>query len=191
MKTTQDRFNTCKRAGLSLALVASLTQAAGSTTAVAKGTDNRTPYVPAILTVGDTNRVHFHAYAIGAQVYTWVVNPTNGALSSWVLLAPDAILFDADGNIVGRHYAGPTWESNSGSKVVGMRVQGVMVDPTAIPWLLLAKKSTSGNGIFADVTYVQRVNTFEGLPPSTRGTTAGQIARVAYTAEYYFYRESN
>src|SRR5262245_1279864 len=189
MKTIQGRFITCRRA-CAMAL-ASLVLAVVLMSSIAQGTDNRAPNVPATLTVGDTNKVHFHAYAIGAQVYTWVVNPTNDTLSSWVLLAPDAILLDADGNIVGRHYAGPTWESNSGSKVVGMRVQGVTVNTNAIPWLLLAKKSTDGNGIFADVTYVQRVNTFEGLPPSTRGTTAGQIARVGYTAEYYFYRRSN
>src|SRR5262249_40270909 len=149
MKTTQNRFNTCKQAGA----LAALALAGILTAATAKGTDNRAPDVPPTLTAGDTNKVHFHAYAIGAQVYHWVVNPTNDALSSWVLLAPDAVLLDADGNVVGRHYAGPTWESNSGSKVVGTRVQAVTVDTNAIPWLLLVKKSTEGNGIFADVTY--------------------------------------
>src|SRR5206468_943717 len=44
-------------------------------------------------------------------------------------------------------------------------------------------------GIFARTTYVQRVNTVGGRAPGTAGTAAGQVARVPYTAEYYFYRE--
>lgn len=56
----------------------------------------------------------FHAYAIGVQIYRW-----NG--TSWDLVAPDATLYAESGYYgkVARHYGGPTWESNSGSKVVG------------------------------------------------------------------------
>ena len=46
-----------------------------------------------------------------------------------------------------------------------------------------------GPGIFARTTYIQRVNTVGGRAPSTAGTSNGQIVRVPYTAEYYFYRE--
>src|SRR5262245_38157172 len=55
-----------------------------------------------------------HVFAVGAQIYRW-----NG--TSWIFVAPDAKLYsDAGQNgLVGTHYAGPTWESNSGSKVVG------------------------------------------------------------------------
>ena len=35
---------------------------------------------------------------------------------------------------------------------------------------------------------LQPVNTLGGNAPSNTGTTDGQIARVPYTAEYYFYR---
>jgi hypothetical protein len=38
---------------------------------------------------------------------------------------------------VGIHYAGPTWESHSGGKVIASRLEGCTPDPTAIPWLLL------------------------------------------------------
>jgi len=149
------------------------------------GNDNRSPDVPAAIQVpGGTNKVHFHAYAEGVQIYVW-----NG--SSWVFQAPEAVLFadvGAHGEI-GIHYAGPTWESESGSKVVGARVAGVTVDTTAIPWLLLKATSTQGPGIFKRTTYIQRVNTVGGLAPAAAGTFAGQEARVPYTAEYFFYRE--
>jgi hypothetical protein len=150
------------------------------------GIDARAPELPnvcASITVPEGNKVCFHAYAIGAQIYRW-----NG--SAWVFVAPAAVLYanaDHDGE-VGTHYAGPTWESNSGSKVVGLRVAGCTPDVTAIPWLLLQAVSTEGPGIFHRVTYVQRVRTVGGLAPSARGAAAGDEAQVPYTAEYFFYR---
>ena len=150
--------------------------------------DDRTPDVPGILQVLPGNQVAFHVYAQGVQIYT-----CNG--TGWVFKEPDATLFaDEGGNgAVGKHYAGPTWESNSGSKVVGARLQGVTVDPTAIPWLLLNAVSHDGNGIFDSVTYIQRVNTTGGKAPSTGcdASNPGAEVRVPYTAEYYFYRRTN
>lgn len=133
--------------------------------------------------VPEGNKVAFHVYATGVQVYKW-----NGA--SWDFVAPVATL-SASANYhgeVGIHYAGPTWESNSGSKVVAKRVDGCSPDPTAIPWLLLEAVSTTGPGIFSSVTYIQRVNTTGGLPPAAPGSSVGAIEQVPYTAEYYFYR---
>jgi hypothetical protein len=126
--------------------------------------------------------VVFHGYAIGVQIYKW--NGTN-----WVFVAPSAILYGDPGynGQVAIHYAGPTWESNSGSKVVGVRKTACTPDATAIPWLKLAAGSNSGHGVFSDVTFVQRLNTVGGIAPSTPGTAVGQIANVAYTAEYFFY----
>jgi hypothetical protein len=128
--------------------------------------------------------VSLRVYAVGVQIYRW-----NGA--SWDFVAPVANLY-ADANYrkeVGFHYAGPTWESNDGSKVVAARLAGCSPDPaTAIPWLLLQSVSTEGFGIFRKVTYVQRVNTIGGLAPATPGAFIGAEARVPYTTEYYFYR---
>lgn len=138
------------------------------------------------LRVEEGNKVAFHVYALGVQVYRW-----DGA--SWVFVAPVANLF-ADDNYrgqVGVHYAGPTWESNSGSKVIARRTQSCTPDSTAIPWLLLETVSNDGPGIFSSVTYVQRVNTTGGLAPSSPGAFAGAEAKVPYTAEYYFYRAEN
>ena len=126
----------------------------------------------------------FHAYAIGVQIYRW-----NGA--SWVLLAPAATLY-ADSDYrgkVGTHYGGPTWESNSGSFVTGSRSAACPSDGVSIAWLLLKKVSSDGPGIFARVSYIQRLNTVGGLAPSAPGSTIGDEAKIPYTAEYYFYRE--
>src|SRR5262245_58684280 len=78
------------------------------------------------------NEVAFHAYAVGVQIYRW-----DG--SKWAFSRPEAVLFaDAGYNdLIGIHYAGPTWESISGSTVVGSVQQRCTPDPDAIPWLLL------------------------------------------------------
>jgi hypothetical protein len=128
-------------------------------------------------------KVVSRVYARGVQIYKW-----NGA--SWDFVAPAADLF-ADANYqskVGVHYGGPTWESTSGSKVIGSRLAGCAPDPTAIPWLLLKAISTSGPGLFHKVTHIQRVNTAGGLAPSTPGAAIDEVAEVPYTTEYYFYR---
>ncbi|MCX6924726.1 MAG: DUF3455 domain-containing protein [Verrucomicrobia bacterium] len=107
---------------------------------------------------------------------------------------PHAVLF-GDGEdettekqpIVGIHFAGPTWESNDGSKVAGTALASVRVDHDAIPWLLLKVASSSG-AFFANATYVQRLATVGGVAPTLPGTTAGEEVSVPYIAEYYFYR---
>ena len=134
----------------------------------------------------------FHVYAKGVQIYRW-----NGA--SWVFVAPEATLFAARSpqrdaeyhGDVGIHYAGPTWQSNSGSKVIASRLEGCTPDPTAIRWLLLKTVSSKGPGIFHRVTYIQRVNTTDGLAPTDPGTYIGAEEHVPYTAEYYFYRATH
>src|SRR5688500_17545000 len=81
-------------------------------------------------------------YAEGDQIYRW-----NG--TSWAFVAPSALLFaNADGTgLVGTHYAGPTWESNSGSKVVARVLDRCTPDASAIPWLKLEAVSSEGPGI--------------------------------------------
>jgi hypothetical protein len=105
-------------------------------------------------------------------------------------VAPAADLFDAGGNRVGRHYAGPHWESTDGSKVLGMvkeRADAPAVD--AIPWLLLTAKSVGSEGSFSKVTSIQRVHTAGGVAPQAgcSQAAAGALARINYAADYYFF----
>jgi hypothetical protein len=152
--------------------------------ALAAGNDNRAPEVPVEIKVPAGNKVHFHGFGVGVQIYTW-----NG--TSWGSAVPEAILFHAEG-VVTIHFAGPTWQSNSGSTVVGALPPeaAVTVDTNAIPWLRLSAKSAEGPGIFANTSYIQRVNTTGGKAPSADGTFVGQVARVPYTADYFFYRRT-
>ena len=156
--------------------------------AVQDGEDEREPDLPAgceKLAVESGNKVSSHGYAVGVQRYRW-----NG--TAWVFVEPVAKLF-AEENYrgeTGTHYAGPTWESNGGSKVVAAREDGCNVDPTAIDWLLLRAVSNEGPGPFNKVSYIQRVNTVGGRPPVAPGLTVGAVIDVPYTAEYYFYKKT-
>jgi hypothetical protein len=129
------------------------------------------------------SKLAFHTYAEGVQIYHW-----NG--TSWSFDGPSAVLSaDAGGrSTVGTHYAGPTWESNSGGKVVGTVLQRCTPDPASIPWLSLAAVPTEGPGVFHRVSFIQRVNTVGGNAPSAPGSFVGEEARVPYTTEYLFYR---
>lgn len=154
-------------------------------TALAAGTDNRAPEVPVDIAVTGPNKVHFHGFGVGVQIYTW-----DGV--SWGGPVPRATLFDDEGNIVASHFAGPRWKSNSGSIVLGGVVQPtVTVDTNAIPWVKLQALTTEGPGIFADTSFIQRVNTTGGKAPSANGLVVGQVAEVPYTADYFFYRKTN
>ena len=107
----------------------------------------------------------------------------------WVFVAPEAELYDERGNLIGRHYAGPTWESTGdGSKVLGaVKTRADAPEAGAIPWLLLSTKSVGGRGYFSDVTSIQRVATHGGVAPGSGCPHDGLVARVSYTADYYFF----
>src|SRR3974377_1832166 len=99
-------------------------------------------------------------HAEGAQVYECKASPD--AKLAWQLREPIAILI-VDGNTVGRHYAGPTWELSAGSAIVG-KVCGDAPTTAAndIPWLKLNVAAQRGNGGLTGVNTVQRINTQGG-----------------------------
>jgi hypothetical protein len=129
------------------------------------------------------NKLFFRVFAEGVQVYRW-----NG--TSWVFIAPEAVLSANPGGtgVVGIHYAGPTWESVSGSKVVGAVEDRCTVSASDIQWLRLRAVASDGPGIFQDVTFILRLYTSGGVAPASPGSSVGELARVPYTTEYYFFR---
>ena len=102
-----------------------------------------------------------------------------------MLKEPRANLYDNARKKIGKHYAGPTWESKDGSKVVGKLKQSVPA-PKAdnIPWLLVEAQSHEGKGIFSEVSYILRVDTVGGVAPAYPPTVQGQEKQVPYKATY-------
>jgi hypothetical protein len=149
------------------------------------------PAVPSAIAVPDANKVFLVADAVGVQIYSCRATASGFA---WSFVAPRADLYGKNGKLVATHYAGPTWQARDGSTVVGQRVNGVTVDATAIPWLLLsAASSTSGSDgdRLTHTTFIQRIDTVGGLAPSAAqctSTTVGAVAEVPYTAVYVFWK---
>jgi Protein of unknown function (DUF3455) len=137
------------------------------------------------LAVQAGNHVSLHVYAFGVQIYRW-----NATTNVWDFVAPAAVFFGAEGSasVVGMHYAGPTWQLTTGSKVVGSVLARCSPTPTAVAWLLLSAVAaqTQGPGLLGSTTFVQRVRTTGGLAPARTGV-ADEMVGVPYTAQYYFY----
>jgi hypothetical protein len=84
------------------------------------------------------------------------------------------------------HFRGPSWESlTDGSLVEAKSIASSPVDGS-IPQLLLQATTTQGDGIFGQVTYVQRLSTRGGAAP-TSTCTDGATQSVQYTASYRFF----
>lgn len=148
--------------------------------------------VPAALKVGPGQSLLLQAHGAGDQVY--ICKPSADGKNAWTLKMPDAQLTDTDGKTVGRHFAGPTWESTDGSRVQGKPAANVpSPDAQSVPWLLLNATSHEGQGVMTSVTQIQRLHTTGGKAPQTGCDDAHTNAetRVAYQADYYFYSGEN
>jgi Protein of unknown function (DUF3455) len=130
--------------------------------------------------------------AKGVQIYECRAKKDQANAYEWAFVAPEADLFDTSGRKIGRHYAGPHWESADGSKVAGtVKASTEAPQADAIPWLLLVTKSVGPQGSFSKITSIQRVNTVGGVAPKTvcAQSTVGTTARIPYTADYYLLTE--
>jgi hypothetical protein len=148
------------------------------------------PGIPDELKVPAGQVLSLETHATGVQIYECQAGKDDPTHFAWTFKAPQAELFDSAGKKIAKHYAGPTWEANDGSKVIGELVaKNSGPSPTAIPWLLLSAKSTAGTGLFSKTQFIQRLHTTGGTPaaPACGQSQVGTEARVPYTADYLFY----
>ena len=147
--------------------------------------------IPDELKVPDGHVLLLRAYGKGVQIYDCpFVEPSKAA--------PHAILlkgYEDERNLVAIHFKGPSWQATDGSIVVGDAAnvkQTPAPDGNSIAWLLLPAKSTTGNGLFSKVTYIQRLFT-EGDKATLAGCQQVQDQHqqlVEYRAQYLFYTRS-
>jgi hypothetical protein len=146
--------------------------------------------LPAALALPAGERPALELQARGTQNYECRPKQDAPEQYEWAFVAPEADLLDGTGKRVGKHYAGPTWESvDDGSKVVGkVKAKADAPDPDAIPWLLLVATETSGQGMFAGVKSIQRTDTQGGKAPAGACQPGGEALKVPYRAVYRFSR---
>ncbi len=143
--------------------------------------------VPKELQPPANEKLLLQVHAKGDQVYSC---KADGAQFGWTLKAPDAQLIDKEGKPFGKHFAGPSWEANDGSRVTGKAVANApSPDAGSIPWLLVTVVTRSGEGVLARVTSIQRINTKGGKAPASGcdAAQAGQEHRAPYSADYVFF----
>ncbi|MGW1755043.1 DUF3455 domain-containing protein [Streptomyces mirabilis] len=138
---------------------------------------------PAALKVPDGNRLTGVFSAAGVQTYTC-------ADGAWKLLEPAATLWaknDHSHRPTALHSRGPVWVSTVDGSAVNAAAIANSPKTGTIPELLLQSTATRGTGVFAGVSYVQRLDTHGGVAPTTACTGTDQIS-VRYSATYAFYK---
>jgi hypothetical protein len=153
--------------------------------------------LPANLPNGNTRVLTW--FANGLQKYKAQVKAgSNPVTYEWVFVAPEADLYDASNAKVGTHTAGPAWQL-SGSAMDSIYAQqfspvksAPSEDPNSIDWLLLMPKAGKiPTGIFANVSYIQRIATKGGKAPNILPLSAGETVNVNYTAIYRFTKKNH
>jgi len=143
------------------------------------------PLPAAIAAPGET--IVHTVHAVGLQLYECKAG-ADGKLA-WTFIAPQAML-TADGKVVGKHGAGPSWELLDGSLITAKAVANAPgATENDIPWLKLEVTSNKGTGQLAGVTTVQRINTKGGV---LKGTCDRERAGegMPYAADYVFLRKN-
>lgn len=164
------------------------------------------PDVPQDIVVPEGHVPFLVAHAIGTQGYFCV---GAGASSAWVAFGPQATLFDEEQGQVITHFLSPnpeqgwalraTWQHSRDTSAIWAGLAIPSSDPNyvaagAIPWLRLTvvgrQAGPEGGDRLTKATYIHRVNTIGGIPPTGPCNEADRRALVQYEADYYFYRQA-
>ena len=145
--------------------------------------------LPANLPAGNSRIATY--YAEGVQKYKAQVKAGSAPVTyEWVFVAPKANLFDLTNKKVGSHGAGPHWELSASDSIFAQQfipAKTASPDPNSIPWLqLMPKTGKTPTGIFANVSYIQRIATKGGKAPVALPLSITDTADVHYTAVYRF-----
>lgn len=150
----------------------------------------KAPDAPAAVTVLAGNKLVLSLRGAGDLTYECRVKVAMPGAYEWVFAGPTAVLSDQNGKVLGKYYAGPTWESNDGSKVTGKQLATAPGAANAIPLQLVKANPSTGSGVMTDITYIQRLNTMGGVAPSDScaADNVGAKKLVKYQADYLFYK---
>src|SRR4029077_18293699 len=77
------------------------------------------PKTPEALHAPAGDVLRLTALGKGVQIYQCLASTDQAEHFEWKLQGPEAQLLDRKAHVIGKHYAGPTWEAADGSKVVG------------------------------------------------------------------------
>ncbi|MBC7936690.1 MAG: DUF3455 domain-containing protein [Rhizobacter sp.] len=141
---------------------------------------------------GGNSRVATY-FAEGVQKYrSQQIAGSSPATYEWIFVAPQANLYDINGDKVGTHSAGPSWQlTGVNDSIYGQQFSPPQfapgTDASSIDWLLLKPQAgRAPTGIFEKVSYIQRIATAGGKAPFRLPNGPGETVDVIYTAMYRF-----
>ena len=127
----------------------------------------------------------------GVHVYECRLGLTDPSSYVWAFVAPDATLYE--GSRTAARMASPNLvESTTDRSSVSGFVRSTQPGGGSnLPWTVMRARPIGDDGMFAGVTSIQRVNTSGGMAPSAgcNAENVGSEARVAFNADYYFYKK--
>ena len=172
---------------LLIATAAVLGACATSPMMAMKNVDNAA--LPEAVRVPAGQKQMMSTWATGEITYECREKKDMAGAHEWAFVGPVATLYGADKKMVGKYYAGPTWEAADGSKVTGKQVAIAPATPGSIPLQLVKAEPAMGTGAMTGVSYIQRLNTKGGVAPAMACDAMGKGKRqvVAYEADYVFY----
>ena len=168
--------------------------------------------VPIEIVVPAGHKPFLRGHAVGTQNYMCLPFPIPSPSPSgyaWSLVGPQATLFmfNVYGTQIITHFLSPnpveadtpraTWQDSRDTSAVWAKLKTnatVVVNPSAIPWLLLevvgSESGPSGGDRLTETTYIQRVNTIGGLAPISGcdRDNVGVRKFIEYEADYIFYK---
>jgi len=129
-------------------------------------------------------------FAVGVQKYKAQLK-AGASTYEWVLVGPQADLYDNRNAKVGTHGVGPHWQLSPKDSIFAQQFSPARTapspEPNTVDWLLLMPKAgTTPTGIFKHVLYIQRIATKGGKAPATLPASATEMVEVPYTAIYRF-----
>jgi hypothetical protein len=146
--------------------------------------------LPAAVRVPAGNKVAMETVGTGEITYQCREKQGASGAYEWFFVGPRAALSDRSGTRVGSYYGPPaTWESMDGSRLTATQVAVAPASTGNIPYQLVKANPAMGQGKMTGVTYIQRVATMGGVPPSTAcaAGTLGANEVVKYQADYIFW----
>jgi hypothetical protein len=168
------------------------------------------PPVPGNIQVPAGNRLFLQGHAVGTQDYICLPSATSTTGFAWIQFGPQATLFDDDNRQIITHFLSvnpddglprATWQhsrdtSSVWAQAIATSTDAAFVAPGAIPWLLLQwvgrQDGPTGGDTLAETTYIQRLNTYAGVAPSTGCAVSADVGKkslVAYEADYFFFKK--
>jgi hypothetical protein len=147
--------------------------------------------LPTAVQVPAGQRVVLETVAKGDITYTCSAKAGMAGQFEWVFTGPKAVMTLRNKQNIGTYFGPPaTWLHNDGSVVTGMQVAVAPNNPSSIPLQLVKANPKAQAGVFAETTYIQRVNTVGGIAPKLP-CLMGNVSEkqtVEYSSDYIFWK---